>query len=120
MSITVCICEYTCTPCLTSETDVWLQPTMQLYTTHGTLKASTIYIPQYSTVVTNLSKINCYQFTDPEGMDGLVDHACPRIQTQACQTCGARNQAAHVHIHSATQTDKKVCMIYQLYHIKMF
>ena len=48
---------------------------MQLDITRGTPTASTNYIPQYSSVVTQLST-NCYQFTDPGGMDGLFDHEC--------------------------------------------
>ena len=42
----------------------------------GRLTFITLCRSQYSIVVTQLPT-NCYQFTDPGGMNGLVDHALP-------------------------------------------
>ena len=54
----------------------------------------------------NSGHTSVYQFTDPGGMDGLVDRARPGIRTRVRQTRDASNQAARDRIHSATQTDQ--------------
>ena len=84
-------------------TDVGVLRHPAAYTSRRLSTVARFYQSQYSTVVTQLS--NCCQFTDPGGMDGLVDRGRSGNRTRARLIRSARNQTACDFIHSATQTD---------------
>ena len=68
---------------------------------HAAHRRPAQFTPQYSTTINHLST-QCYKFTDPRRMDGLVDCACPRNRTRIRT---ARNQAACDRIRAVIQTD---------------